>query len=519
MTFLTAAGFLAVAFAGAGPVAAEPRYVTPGGATSGSCAPPPGGGFYQPCELEHALTVSADGDEVIVDPGDYALSGTVGETDNVTIHGISGQPRPHVTVDNGVGQLQVVDPAGGTVRHLQIDGRLRLGGAAKVAEDVVIHGGLSLIGNTLVRDSVVTGELLALDASSGNHELRNVTVVSTGANSTAIRVSSPNPPTCAFARVTAKNVIAHGEAFDIDTRPSPCPQFAVRFESSHSNYRAANVPGDGLIDQGNNQTNAPPVFVNFAAGDYHQAPTSPTIDGGTTDSLLGTADIDGESRTLGVAPDIGADESPIRDRDGDGVLEPADNCVGIPNPDQADHEGDGQGDPCDADDDNDGVTDEFDSCPLDPSGDRRDTDGDGLDNPCDPDDDNDGVLDGADAFPLDPKRSAPAARCAGRQATIVGTNGRDRIRGTRRRDVIAARGGNDVISGLGGNDLICGGAGGDKIAGGRGRDELRGDAGNDRLLGQGGNDLLLGGLGRDRLLGGGGRDLLGGGPGRDLERQ
>jgi RTX calcium-binding nonapeptide repeat (4 copies) len=64
----------------------------------------------------------------------------------------------------------------------------------------------------------------------------------------------------------------------------------------------------------------------------------------------------------------------------------------------------------------------------------------------------------------------PSARCAGRRATIVGTQGADRLRGTRRADVIAGLAGDDVIRGLGGRDLICGGPSRDRLLGGPGRD-------------------------------------------------
>ena len=78
--------------------------------------------------------------------------------------------------------------------------------------------------------------------------------------------------------------------------------------------------------------------------------------------------------------------------------------------------------------------------------------------------------------------------CAGKVATIVGTNASERIVGTNGRDVIAARGGNDVVVGKGGGDIICGGAG---------RDTLRGNRGADKLFGGKGDDPLDGGLGRD----------------------
>jgi uncharacterized delta-60 repeat protein len=100
----------------------------------------------------------------------------------------------------------------------------------------------------------------------------------------------------------------------------------------------------------------------------------------------------------------------------------------------------------------------------------------------------------------------PPARCQGREATIVGTPGRDHLVGTPRRDIIAALGGDDVVQARGGGDVLCGGAGGDRMDGG---------PGSDLLLGQAGNDILDGGPDRDILRAGPGRDVCSGGPGRD----
>ena len=58
------------------------------------------------------------------------------------------------------------------------------------------------------------------------------------------------------------------------------------------------------------------------------------------------------------------------------------------------------------------------------------------------------------------------ARCAGRNATIVGTAGADKLKGTKKADVIAGLGGNDRINALAGNDIVCGGTGKDTINGG-----------------------------------------------------
>ena len=105
--------------------------------------------------------------------------------------------------------------------------------------------------------------------------------------------------------------------------------------------------------------------------------------------------------------------------------------------------------------------------------------------------------------------AAPASakpKCAGRVATIVGTNKGEVIRGTPKNDVIVAKGGHDIIRGGGGNDTICGNNGNDKLDGG---------SGQDLLLGQTGRDKLSGGPGRDRLLGGPANDSFNGGTGND----
>ena len=114
--------------------------------------------------------------------------------------------------------------------------------------------------------------------------------------------------------------------------------------------------------------------------------------------------------------------------------------------------------------------------------------------------------------------------CAGRLATIVGTNADDIIAGTSGDDVIAAGGGNDVVHAGGGDDVVCGGPGNDLLEGGLGNDRLEGGAGRDMLVGGEASarasgvddDHLLGGPGDDRLQGGGGRDILRGAQGDDV---
>lgn len=144
---------------------------------------------------------------------------------------------------------------------------------------------------------------------------------------------------------------------------------------------------------------------------------------------------------------------------------------------------------------------------------------------------------------------AGALHCFGRRATIVGSQGNDRIIGTRGNDVIVGLGGRDLIFGGFGNDLICGGldndhlwgySGRDKLEGGQGfwdaadfqysRHGIRADLKRGRVSGEGADvlrgveavwgshhrDVLLGGRGFNALFGFSGSDVLRGGDGGDL---
>jgi hypothetical protein len=81
--------------------------------------------------------------------------------------------------------------------------------------------------------------------------------------------------------------------------------------------------------------------------------------------------------------DVFVRELGIVDRDGDAVSDNTDNCVDVPNPEQIDTDGDGEGDACDVDDDNDGVADGLDPCPRIANEDPTDSDGDLKPDACD----------------------------------------------------------------------------------------------------------------------------------------
>jgi hypothetical protein len=103
------------------------------------------------------------------------------------------------------------------------------------------------------------------------------------------------------------------------------------------------------------------------------------------------------------------------DSDGDGIADPQDNCPATPNQDQADADGDLEGDACDpasagegppprlpgwpsapGDLDGDGLPDAADLCPAVADSGQADLDRDGAGDACDPDLDGDGVAEAAD---------------------------------------------------------------------------------------------------------------------------
>jgi subtilisin family serine protease/subtilisin-like proprotein convertase family protein len=105
--------------------------------------------------------------------------------------------------------------------------------------------------------------------------------------------------------------------------------------------------------------------------------------------VIGDCDLSGVLDSCELAAGLATDV------DSDGAIDACDNCLNDPNANQADCNGDGQGDVCDVDPgeqdgDADGVCDATDNCPAIPNGTQTDSDGDALGNACDncPTDDN-----------------------------------------------------------------------------------------------------------------------------------
>ena len=103
---------------------------------------------------------------------------------------------------------------------------------------------------------------------------------------------------------------------------------------------------------------------------------------------------------------------------------------------------------------------------------------------------------------------AQVPQCFGEDATIVGTEKRDKIVGTNGPDVIVTLGGNDRINSGNGDDKICSGDGNDQINSGNGDDMI--DPGDN-------NDIVNAGKGDDMVFArDGNKDAINCGKGNDF---
>jgi dienelactone hydrolase len=146
--------------------------------------------------------------------------------------------------------------------------------------------------------------------------------------------------------------------------------------------------------------------------------------------------------------------------------------------------------------DGDGVPDNQDNCPNTANPGQADSDGDGIGDACD-------APSAASASPAASATPGPSVPC---QTIRTGTGRRDRLVGGV---------GSDRLVGLRGRDRLFGGAGDDCVFGNKGFDRLYGGPGDDLLHGGNHRDLLNGGPGADRVVGGAGDDRI---KARDRER-
>jgi hypothetical protein len=300
--FIVLAGVLSPAPAGA----AERWASAAGTRTSGPCL------AVDPCRLEEAISGAVDGDEVILSPGAYDITGPLAPAARITLRGEAGKPRPTLTGTASLTASVLSFKTGGTLRHLALQataaGQDALTMQGGLAEDVVLLSatgdGAKVVGSaagTVLRDSVVrtdaaatglAGLKLRESGGAGDVLLRNVTVIAPGATGIRCEVSD--------GQASLVNVLVRGLVADVDAGAR-----RARCSAAFSNFRPASSPG--LTGGAGNQQDEPRL-VDAVNGDYRPLPGSPTVDAGSNDALLGALDPAGCARTLGPAPDIGAYE-------------------------------------------------------------------------------------------------------------------------------------------------------------------------------------------------------------------
>jgi hypothetical protein len=309
--------FLAPMLLLAAPAWGAVRYAEPGVGGSNAACPQ-----TDPCDLQQAVESAMGGDEVIVTAGTYNEGGNeVTVPAGVNVHGAAAGPGA-VIVSNSVDEAVQATGAGARLADLAIDysgtsAGLRMSNG-NVGERLYVKSSGTVACNVLnatLRDSVCWDTGLNGNAifnstaapTTVTTTLRNVTAVATGANSDGIEIISGGGLT---HNVDAKNVIVGGVVSDARAEAGASSMTAITFD--HSNYDTTDTGGTGTssVTPAGSPTGqtAPPAFAAPITGDFHQTNGSPTIDAGIDDPSLGSADIDGESRSQGSAPDIGADE-------------------------------------------------------------------------------------------------------------------------------------------------------------------------------------------------------------------
>jgi hypothetical protein len=285
-----------------------------------------------PCSLRRAVeTVAGPGDEVVVTPGTYNLTAPLSVGQNVYIHGQDGQTRPRVVSTAPVVFGMSRFAGGARLSSLQLEApgqvvdtaQLDTGEAPSVADHLVVLAGpasvgaaADMAGGWTLQDSVVRTEAtngIAVNTFGGSVRVRNVTAIATDAGGVGLVADGATgelcvPPT--FGVDThAVNVIARGGASDL--KLAFVCSGTQSLDISFSNFRREKVsaaPAGAHFDDGGGNQDAEPLFAAPAALDFHELAASPTIDAGGQTGSLGATDLDGQPRTQGSAPDIGADE-------------------------------------------------------------------------------------------------------------------------------------------------------------------------------------------------------------------
>jgi hypothetical protein len=301
-----------------------------------------------PCDLATALEGAQPGDDVLVESGDYGspgapLAGSIIVTaGNLAVHGPSGGVRPRIFLSasprfsgdatglvfsglpTSVSDLEVHNvstatgasglfSSGGSIDHVVASTAGVSSSSASQVASAIIASGATTITDTVAyatnnaADGLdpTGGEALFLEGEGGVDIVRNSTLVAaTPGTNFAMEARGETGSTT----VTLQNtIVAHADNGLVIAQENMA---SITVNADHDAISGENT-FSGTYNRDGTVTSASPVFVNAAADDYHEAAASAaTIDKGATVSGDPATDLDGDLRTIGSAPDIGAYELP-----------------------------------------------------------------------------------------------------------------------------------------------------------------------------------------------------------------
>jgi hypothetical protein len=270
-----------------------------------------------PCDIVEAVGFAGAADEIIVNAGTYDLnSQTLPVTGSQNMHGAVGEAIPQLNFSNPPSQALSLSGMA-TAARLRIAVTASRGVAlfaGTTAEQLFVQAsgsgqvacavGLAVLRDSVCNASAVDGEGL-IASGDGTVTLRNLTV-----HGGALGLDAFAGTMDEDLVVEVKNSVFQGGTIaDIAAYPlGPSSTVAVNltnsnYDSEHEDNLNGTVTNPGTDS---NQT-AAPLFVNPGT-DFRQQAASPTRNAGAPDSQLGALDFEGDPRSQGSAPDIGADE-------------------------------------------------------------------------------------------------------------------------------------------------------------------------------------------------------------------
>ena len=297
------------------------RFASPTGTGSAPCAQ------ADPCTLPTAVAAAGIVDEVRVLPGNHVLTSTLSiSQSDLLVQGEPGAPKPTITYTGPAAANGIqLDPGAVNVHFadVTITGSTDPGsyllvtntGAGAVFDRVNLRntgGGHALVGNVDLRNSVVTAATVGGVAAEVEGTIVGSTIIADAdPASRAIDMDTISFFAPGNRSLTVINSIVRGGNVDISLTGDILS--GITFNIDYSAYGGTTKISAGpfvSVTEGTHNVVATPLLVGIVGGaNIHQVAGSPTIDAGNP-AVVGasTGDIDGQPRTIGSAPDIGADE-------------------------------------------------------------------------------------------------------------------------------------------------------------------------------------------------------------------